>query len=410
MATETPRDQPNRADVERLGQTWDDILARSGDRAANPADEFLFSATIDQLHARDDIPALDNALRAKMWRDATTIAGIAQTVPLAPSAAVGPNGHHAVAVVPAHHELTALPARSQVAPSLTDPMAVTAPAPRTVDGLPEHPVSRREPTSWTTALTPRLSAAVRALAIGAVAGMVAGAVGGGVFGRIVMRIVALMAEPWQQGMATENGNAVGDITFGGSLELLVFTSLVGIAGGIGYVLVRPWLPGAGLVRGAVFGAVLLLASGWLVMNPDNPDYRRFGSPGVNVALFSLVYLVFGLVVAPVADRLERGIPAGWPVRSRRVPVLAGSAMLILLAAPAILMLAGFAASPSGLLISALLLGTRALVPRWAGRFERPADLLTRPRLAVAAYAAVGVPALIGAVFTLRAIGEILGSG
>jgi len=91
-------------------------------------------------------------------------------------------------------------------------------------------------------------------------------------------------------------------------------------------------------------------------------------------------------------------------------VLAGSAVLILLAAPAILLLAGFAASPSGLLISVLVLGTRALVPRWAGRFERPADLLARPRVAAAAYAAAGIPALIGAVLTLRAIGEILGSG
>ena len=128
--------------------------------------------------------------------------------------------------------------------------------------------------------------------------MVAGAVSGGIVGRLAMRLVALMSEPWQQGMATENGNAVGEITFGGSLGLLIFTALIGIAGGMLYVVLRPWLPGPSMIRGAIFGGLLLLSSGWIIMDPDNPDYRRFGDTEVNILLFSLIYIVFGLSSRP----------------------------------------------------------------------------------------------------------------
>lgn len=367
MGSENP--QNPRPEEDQLGQAWDAFLAGRGVHSAG-MDNDLF-ATIEQLHAVDDVPALDAATSSRIWRDAAQVARIAisQTVPLQPASAVSPNGRHA----------------------------------------PPDQINRMSLASrWD--LSSRLSGSVRIMAIGALAGMIAGAIGGGIVGRLAMRIVALMAEPWQQGFATDNGNAVGEITLGGSLSLISFTAIVGIAGGIVYVLIRPWLPGSGVRRGALFGLLLLLTSGWFVMDPNNPDYRRFGDPSVNIVLFSLIYIAFGLIVAPLADRFDRAIPAPWPLRSRRLPVLGGSALLILLAVPAILMLAGFAASPSGLLLAVLILGSRALVPRWAGRFERPADLLARPRVAIAAYAAIGIPALAGAAITLRAIGEILTAG
>jgi hypothetical protein len=306
---------------------------------------------------------------------------MAGTIPLPPVAMVGQNGHHtpvpvAATVIPAQ------PVRSRIRPT----------------AFPRHEAAR-----W-------LSGFVRTMAIGSIAGMVAGAVSGGIVGRLAMRLVALTSEPWQHGMSTDNGNPVGEITFSGSVGLLILTALIGIAGEMLYIVLRPWLPGAGVVRGAVFGGLLLLSSGWLVMDPDNPDYRRFGDTDVNIVLFSLIYVVFGLIVAPLTDRLDRLVPAVWPARSRRAPVLFGSALMVLLALPAILVAVGVLASPRGLLVGAIILGTRTLVPRWAGRFERPSDLLRRPRVAVAAYAALAIPVLIGATFTLRAIGEILGTG
>ncbi len=360
-----------------MSQAWDQFLAGEQRAPREAGDDF---AAIDHLHTLDDVPALDSTLESRIWRDAVAIAGIAHTAPLPPVAAAGHNGHN-----------TFIPASIGPAGTSFEPR-------RRPISIPRWDVAR-----W-------LSGFVRILAIGTVAGMVAGAVSGGIVGRLAMRLVALMAEPWQQGMATDNGNAVGEITFSGSLGLLVLTALIGIAGGMLYVILRPWLPGTGLVRGAVFGGLLLLSSGWLIMDPDNPDYRRFGDTEVNVLLFSAIYIVFGLIVAPLADRLDRRIPAPWPVRSHRLPIVLGSAVLVLLALPSLIVGIGFLASPSGLLVGVLVLGMRAIVPRWAGKFERPADLLLRPRVAVAAYAAVAIPVLIGATLTLRAIGEILGSG
>lgn len=353
---------------ERFGQAWDAFLAgRSSvpdDRDAEAVD------AIERLYVADDAPPLDEALAARIWRDAAKQSGLAMTSVLKPAGAISPNGHHAFAPV--------LPAKSRL--------------------------------SWNHSISGRLSGFVRMIAIGALAGLIAGVFGAGVTARIAMRIVALMADPSQQGTLTDNESTVGVITFNGTLFLLALAGVIGIGGGLIYVAIRPWLPATGIRRGALFGTLALLTSGSVLMTPSNPDYERFGVPGVNICLFSLIYIVFGLMVVPLADWLDRAIPATWPTRSRRLPVLAGSALLIVCAAPVVPFGVGLMLSPVGLAVSALILGSRILVTRWIGRFERPTDLLTRPQAAFAAYAALALPVLIGTALTLRAIGEILGVG
>jgi hypothetical protein len=167
---------------------------------------------------------------------------------------------------------------------------------------------------------------LRALGIGVLAGLGAGFVAGGVGSRLAMKIVALTAGPAARGQITENGNRIGAFTADTGF-LLFFGTFLGVFGGLLYVALRPWLPASGRRRGLVFGALLLAACGRAVVERENFDFHRFGLPALNVALFAALFLLFGLVVAPLADRADRAFPPLPPNRPPRLGALGAYALL-----------------------------------------------------------------------------------
>jgi hypothetical protein len=173
-----------------------------------------------------------------------------------------------------------------------------------------------------------LVGAVLAAGGGVLAGLVAGAVVAGVGSRVVMKIVALAAGPDAHGALTANGNRVGDFTMD-TLFLVAFGALLGAFGGLLYVALRRWLPGAGRGRGLLFGALLLGAFGTALLEADNVDFRRFGSAPLNVALFGALFPVFGVLVAPLADRAARLVPPIEGDRPRRLGAMAADVALLL---------------------------------------------------------------------------------
>ena len=197
-----------------------------------------------------------------------------------------------------------------------------------------------------TALWP-VAALLRALGIGVLAGLGAGFVAGGIGSRLAMRVVALTAGPAAQGLITENGNRIGVFTSDTGF-LLFFGTFLGVFGGLLYVALRPWLPRSGRRRGLAFGALLLAACGTAVVERENFDFHRFGIPALNIALFAALFLLFGLVVAPLADRAERAFP---PIPPARAPRLGTVGAYVLLAGCALLGL-----FPLGMAVGVGLLG------------------------------------------------------
>lgn len=203
---------------------------------------------------------------------------------------------------------------------------------------------------------------LRALGVGAAAGFVAGFVAGGIGSRLAMKVVALVAGPGARGRLTENGNAIGDFTAGGTLFLLLFGATLGMTGGLVYVALRPWLAAAGRWRGLACGAVLLATIRAGTIDARNIDFTHFGVPALNVALFAALPLAFGLLVAPLADGLDRRVPT--PTRARVAGLGgAGGPGLVLLAilAAALLpgLLIGIAAAPARIGLALLLVATIA---------------------------------------------------
>jgi hypothetical protein len=237
-------------------------------------------------------------------------------------------------------------------------------------------------------------ALARHLGMASLAGAITGVLVGGLLGRVVMRISGFTAGPTLIGVTTENGNRVGDITFGGTLGLVMFVALpFGLLGGILYAIVEPWLRRARPWHGLAYGAGLLLAIGFLVLDPANFDFTRFGSPLLNVAMFAALFLIFGVMIAWLFDTLralrERNGPG-----ARVVGILAWISFV--LAVLVVVLFVGGAAGlepPTSILIMAVLL-IPAIV-RWRGL----------PR--VVGYASLAGMLLLGAARTLSGLPELL---
>ncbi len=151
----------------------------------------------------------------------------------------------------------------------------------------------------------RWSGAARgAAAAGAIAGLIVG--GGG--GRMVMRLVAIM-DPSSDGARTDFGGTAGEITLGGTLNLVIITTFAGVAGGFAYMLLRRWIPGSGARRGLLFGLGVALVPAIVNVNEDNPDLQIFEPVLVIVAMLWLLFLLYGLAVGRLADAFHRAPPA-----------------------------------------------------------------------------------------------------
>jgi hypothetical protein len=202
---------------------------------------------------------------------------------------------------------------------------------------------------------------IRVLAATAMAGMVAGVIVGGIGSRLAMRILAITSAPQATGILTENGNRVGEITLGGTLALLLVGGLLlGPIGGVAYLGVRRWLPGPAWVKGLSFGFLLLAVFGLGILNPGNADFTRLGPKSLSVTLFALLFPLFGLTLAPLAERLIRSFPAPWPPRRASlvyVPLLPVAVVTFPVSIP--LLIVGYIVAAIG--------GSDRLARLWHGR-------------------------------------------
>ena len=272
------------------------------------------------------------------------------------------------------------------------------------------------------AAQPWLLSLIHSISIAGLAGFVAGVIAGGVGSRIAMRVSGIAAGSAKQGFLTEADNAGGEMTLGGTVILVVFSGFIGATGGLIYLTTRRWVADAGRWSGLAFGVLLLAMLGSAIIQGDNFDFYVFGPRTLNVAMFALLFILFGLLVAPLFERVNQALPP--PPLRKKLGVLAlpsdySLAGLIRLAAQvlgvgvlvptAILILTSLDSPVSGLLPAYLLfvIPTAAvLLARPSGGFERLSDLRTHRRAIVVALAVLALPLAVGLVLNVQAIAEI----
>jgi hypothetical protein len=260
-----------------------------------------------------------------------------------------------------------------------------------------------------------IGAVAHPAAIGSLSGMIAGAVAGGGGGRLAMRITGIMATDAEQGTLTDADQMVGNVTFDGSIELMVFGGMLfGILGGLFYAAMRRWLADAGPWRGLAFGATILFAGGWVLIDSGNADFPFLGSATVNILMFASIFVLFGALVSPVFEWM-RGILGPPAVSIGGVVSLGLHAFGVFLAA----MMAGAAGSGFGegeargafiAVASVWLLLVMPIGAWWvaheAGSFERLSDLRSNVRARSTALVLLAVPIIVGLAITLYNVVDI----
>jgi hypothetical protein len=165
-----------------------------------------------------------------------------------------------------------------------------------------------------------LSGLVRHITAAGFSGLTAGIIVGGLGSRLFMRMASFIADEAAQGRRTEAGFRVGEVTFGGSLELIVFVGVfTGLVGAVFYVVLFPWLSWAGRWRGVAFGVTMFAAGSATsdIMNTDNIDFLILKNEPIVIGMILLLFISFGVVI----DGTYRIIDRHLPDPSRRVNVV-----------------------------------------------------------------------------------------
>lgn len=147
-----------------------------------------------------------------------------------------------------------------------------------------------------------------------VAGIPVGVVVAGIGSRLAMLLLRLTSPDAVRGVRSDDGFTIGRFTLAGTYSLLVLGAAIGLIGAAAYQWVRPWLLGpwwfrrltTALGSGAVVGSMLLHA--------DGIDFSVLRPTWLAIGLFIALPAMFGLVIGPAVDRIER--PGSWTAQGR----------------------------------------------------------------------------------------------
>lgn len=356
-----PGKSPDRDEL--LGRLWD-ALQESGTLGSKEIDADDV-AVITAIHNADDVAPADDDTIQRMW--AAINAGVAPQMPAGNGASIS---------------LATKPVATTTA---------TGGAPRLM--LPERHDRVLAATAWI----------IRALSVAQLSGFIVGflVIGGG--GRLAMRIAAMLSADELQGSMTENAERVGEITLSGTVGLMFTGAAFGMALGLGFLLIAHLIPASGWRRVLVSGALFFTVCGFVTLERgENADYERFGIAGVNVCIFTLLPLLFGLLIAPLYDWLNRSIPRDLPRFSRSAGSSLVSFLMIvaMLAVVPVISLLLFLPPLQLFLVAPLLaLGGERLIARLVTGSARWSLWPSRVALAV--------PCLTGLTLLLIAVGRIV---
>lgn len=172
---------------------------------------------------------------------------------------------------------------------------------------------------------------VRVAALAALAGAVAGLVVGGVGGRLAMRVLAAASPPSTQGILTDDGARVGQLSAGGTLFLLALTTALGVLAGLGYFVVRPVLPPSVRTRVASTAAVTGALGGAVLLGDHTTvDFGRLEPQWFAVVAFVALPTLAGATLAALTERWLR---PGRSARRRDATMVVAGVLLLLAVFP-----------------------------------------------------------------------------
>lgn len=150
---------------------------------------------------------------------------------------------------------------------------------------------------------------LRVLAGTAAAGLLVGGIVGGVLGRLAMRLLVLTSDDRVDGAITDDDAVVNQLTLEGTVGLIFFLALGGVALAWLYVGARRSLPEPMWLRSTAWAVLLWVVMGSQVFDPDGFDFTQLSPVWLAVLLFSAIFLAVGALIPVAAERaIERWTP------------------------------------------------------------------------------------------------------
>lgn len=221
-----------------------------------------------------------------------------------------------------------------------------------------------------------------------VGSIIAGILVMGLGGRLMMRVIAATSDERAQGTITDMDAVVGEVTFGGSLGLILFVGTgAGVIAWIGRLVLRRWMPDRSLVAGLLAAGIGggLFARNSSLLEPSSIDFAILSPTWLAVLMILFLLVTFGMLSVVLADYCS----PRWPPASTPMGRLALAPLALLIVIPP--------------LAVALLVGTVA-----RARLDR-AGSATSPlaRFDPIGHTLVLLGAIVGAAWVLAAAVEIL---
>ena len=150
-----------------------------------------------------------------------------------------------------------------------------------------------------------------AVTVGRTGGMLAGASLGGVLAigagsRLMMRVLAATSSDGVQGLRTDAGETIGDVTVGGSVFLILVVGIgAGVVGLAIFATLRRWLPDHSVLAGLIcvaIGAGLLVRPSGLIAS-GNGDFALLDPVALAAAMCIAMVILLGATVGVLVDRL-----------------------------------------------------------------------------------------------------------
>lgn len=171
-----------------------------------------------------------------------------------------------------------------------------------------------EPTRTGDDWKPAARIAIARLGSGLMGGFLCGLVIGGIGGRLAMFLLRVTSDPALSGRETDDGFIIGSFT-GSTFFLLIFTALIGLIGGLFYLIVRNWF--SERTRPLMMGLLSAAVGGALIVRPDGIDFTELEPRPLAIALFVVIPALGGIAMSLLIERLLRSAEA----RSKRGLIL-----------------------------------------------------------------------------------------
>jgi hypothetical protein len=158
-------------------------------------------------------------------------------------------------------------------------------------------------------------AVVEGMRVLIVGGISAGVLIVGVGSRVAMFVLRITSSDSVHGVKSDDGFIIGQVTLGGTYNLLQLGAAVGIIGAGVYMMVAPWLLGPTWFRRLTTGLAAAAVAGSALVHADGTDFTLLKPKWLAIGLFVALPGLFGALIGSFVDAVRR--PGSWTSRGRR---------------------------------------------------------------------------------------------